>query len=70
MFLGFDDSKHWVDIYRSRMDGDSPPPQVRVCTRFKPLPDNGPTEVPGYPGYPVRFLVRLLAARIAMWLHI
>jgi hypothetical protein len=70
LFLGFDDSKHWVDIYRSRVEGEAPAPELRLCTRFKPLPDDGPTPIPGYPGYPLRFIARLLVARIAMWLHI
>src|SRR5580658_7036195 len=36
MFLGFDDAKHWVDLYRSRCEGDVLPVQMRICTRFKP----------------------------------
>jgi len=68
MFLGFDDRKHWVDIYRSRVDGAVPTPELGLCTRFKPIPAEGQTAVPGYPGYPFKFIARLLAARLAMWL--
>jgi hypothetical protein len=70
MYLGFDDSKHWVDVYRSRVQGVVPPLQMRMCTKFKAAPDDTPTEIPSYPGYPVALLARLLAARIAMWLHV
>lgn len=69
MYLGFDDSKHWVDVYHFRVQGPVPPLQLRVCTRFKPVPDENPTDIPAYPGYAFSFLARLLAARIAMWLH-
>jgi hypothetical protein len=69
MFLNFDDSKHWVDVYRARVRGDIPPLQMRVCTKFKAENGNIPSDVPGYPGYPIKFLAKLLAARIAMLLH-
>ena len=69
MYLGFDDSKHWVDIYHTRIQGPVPPVQLRICTRYKPLSAENPTDIPSYPGYPFKFIVRLLAARIAMWLY-
>jgi hypothetical protein len=34
MYLNFDDGKHWVDIYRPRIEGGLPPIQMRVCTKF------------------------------------
>jgi len=67
MLLNFDDGKHWVDVYRPRLRGACPPLQMRVCTKFKP---DGPPladDVPIYPGHSFKFLGRLLAARIAMW---
>jgi hypothetical protein len=69
MLLNFDDGKHWVDVYRVRFRGDVPPLQMRVCTRFKPEGGDVPSDVPGYSGYPLRFVARLLAARIAMLLR-
>jgi hypothetical protein len=69
MLLNFDDGKHWVDVYRARFQGDIPPLQMRVCTKFKPENGDVPNDVPGYSSYPLRFLARLLAARIAMLLH-
>jgi hypothetical protein len=69
MYLGFDDSKHWVDVYHSRVQGTVPPVQLRICTRYKPASNENPLDVPAYPGYPFKFIARLLGARIAMWLH-
>ena len=36
MVMRFDDAKHWVPIYRARFQGDLPPLQWRICTKFKP----------------------------------
>ena len=36
MVLNFDDAKHWVDVYRSRIRQNAPPVEMRICTRFKP----------------------------------
>jgi hypothetical protein len=69
MFLNFDDGKHWVDVYRSRSDGDVPSLQMCICTKFKPEKGDVRSDVPSYSGYPLRFLAKLLAARIAMLLH-
>jgi hypothetical protein len=67
MILNFDDAKHWVDLYRARVEGDAPPLQMRVCTRFSP--GDVPHDVPGYPSFPLGFLAKLLAAKIAMLLR-
>jgi hypothetical protein len=69
MFLNFDDAKHWVDVYRARFQGDIPPLQMRVCTKFKPKNGDVPNDVPAYPGYSPKFLAKLLVARIAMLFH-
>ena len=69
MFLNFDDGKHWVDVYRSRFKRDIPPLQMRICTKFKPQSGDGPSDVPRYSNYPLTFLAKLLAARLAMLLH-
>jgi hypothetical protein len=69
MYLGFEDSKHWVDVYHFRIQGTVPPVELRICTRYKPVSDEASMDVPSYPGYPFKFLARLLGARIAMWLY-
>jgi hypothetical protein len=68
MFLNFDDGKHWVDVYRSRFQGDIPPLQMRICTKFRPGNGDVPSDVPNYASYPPKFIAKLLAARIAMLL--
>jgi hypothetical protein len=68
MFLNFDKGPHWVSAYRSRFHGELPPLQLRVCTKFKPAGVEVPDDVPSYRGYPPALIVKLLAARVAMWL--
>jgi hypothetical protein len=68
LLLDFDDAKHWVDVYRSRVQGELPPLQMRVCTKFKPAHGEVPNDVPSYPRFSLRFLGKLLGARIAMLL--
>ncbi len=68
MMLNFDDFKHWVSVYRARFHGDAAPAQMRICTKFKPDTTALPSDIPSYPGYPFRFIARLLAARFAMML--
>lgn len=64
MLLGFDDGKHWVDIHRARFGADAPPVEMRVSTKF--ASGAVPDDVPRFAGYPARFAVKLLAARVAM----
>ena len=68
MVLNFDDSKHWVSMYRARFQGDAAPPQMRICTKSKPGRGALPRDIPSYPGYPFRFIAKLIAARFAMML--
>jgi hypothetical protein len=69
MFMNFDDSKHWVPVYRARFQGDVPPLQMRICTKFKPENSDVPSDVRGYSTFPFRFVAKLVTARIAMLLH-
>jgi hypothetical protein len=68
MFLNFDDSKHWVDVYRARLRGAAPPIQMRVCTKFRLATGEVPGDAPNYPMWSFRFLAKLLVARLAMQL--
>lgn len=65
MVLTFDDSKHWVDVYRQRLIGNMPPIQIEVCTKYRQSELINPT-VPAFSKYPFRLVVRLLAAKVAM----
>lgn len=69
MFMNFDDSKHWVPVYRASLQGDAPPLEMRVQTKFKPAGSDLPNDVPSYPAWPLKFMAKLVAARIAMLLR-
>ncbi len=66
MVMAFDDSKHWVPVYRSRFQGAPPPVDMRICTKFAPAAAAIPRDVPSYPGFSFRFIWKLLGARLAM----
>lgn len=66
MLLNFDDSKHWVDVYRARLRGDVPLPQMRICTKFAPATGDLPSDVPSYQGFSPKLIMKLMTARIAM----
>ncbi len=68
MLMKFDDARHWVSIYRGRFRGDVPPLQLRICTKFQPVASEHPSDVPSHSGFPLRFLAKLLASRLAMLL--
>jgi len=68
MFLNYEKG-HWFSVYRARFQGDVPPLQMRIHTKFKPENGDVPSDVPSYPTWPLKFLTKLLAARIAMLLR-
>jgi len=65
MYLGFDDSKHWVSMNRDRFAGDVPPVRMRICTGTMPSGALG-KDVPCYRSYPIRFIARLTLAGLLM----
>ncbi|RFU49580.1 GFA family protein [Paraburkholderia sp. DHOC27] len=69
MLISFDDAKHWVDLYRSRCNGDNWPVQMRICTKFKAAHHIIPAGVPQHPHYPLSLIMKLVRARFAMLLH-
>jgi hypothetical protein len=68
MLLRFDGGRNWwTDVYRARLVGDAPPPRMCVCTKFRRGESVGPArDLPSYPGYPARVIVKLLGARLGM----
>jgi hypothetical protein len=66
MYLGFEDSKHWVDVFRSRIIGEAPPITARMCTRYLPVGTKVPDDAPSTPGFYFPLVAKVLAARIAM----
>ncbi len=69
MFMNFDKGPYWVAAYRARFQGDLPPLQMRVCTKYKSPDTVLPNGVPSYPGYPLRLVAKLLASGAAMLLR-
>ena len=57
---------HWTPVYRDRIIGDAPPLEVRINTKFKPDALALPGDLPDAKGIPMRFVTRLIGARIAM----
>ena len=68
MFLDFQKG-HWFSAYRARFEGDVPPLQMRIQTKFKPKDRQIPNDVPSYPTYPIKFIAKLMSARVAMLLR-
>jgi hypothetical protein len=66
LYLGFDDAKHWVDVFTGRIEGAAPPVQMRLCTRFRPAGADLPDDAPGYPGFPFALISRFVRAKLAM----
>lgn len=65
MFLDFQKG-HWFSVYRARFAGDAPPVQMRVQTKSMPRTAGDPGDIPSHAGYPPKFMLKLLSARIAM----
>jgi hypothetical protein len=65
MLVDFDDAKHWVSVCRQRFGAAAAPLDMRICTHTR-TPGELPADLPSYPRYPLRFVGRLLAARVAM----
>lgn len=68
LFLDFQKG-HWLSVYQARFEGDVPPLQMRIQTKFKPEGCEIPNDVPSYPTYPLRFIAKVLLARVAMLLY-
>lgn len=65
MYVGFDDSKHWVSMNRNRFEGDAPGVRTRVCTGSMPAKAR-PTDLPCHRGYPLPMMAALLLSGLAM----
>lgn len=69
MFVRYERGPHWVAVYRARVVGDIPPLEMRVNTRLKPAGVELSGDVPSYATFPLRFVTKLVAAKIAMLLR-
>ena len=67
MFLEFTKA-HWLSLYRGRLGENAPPLQMRTMTRDRRDGVELPGDVPNYATHSGRFMLKLLAAWIAMGL--
>jgi hypothetical protein len=65
MFLEFAKG-HWLSVYRTALQGDLPPLEMRVHTKSKLAGRDLPNDVPSYPSYSLKFMAKLFTAWIAM----
>ena len=65
MFLDFTKG-HWLTVYRGRLPGDVPPVSLRMMTSERPSGAALPDDAANYPGHSAKFMLKLLAAWIAM----
>jgi hypothetical protein len=68
MFLDFTKG-HWLSMYRNRFPADAPPLKMRVMTRDRRDGVALADDLPNYGGYCGKFMLRLVAAWIAMGLR-
>ncbi|HKD47182.1 MAG TPA: hypothetical protein VKB67_05815 [Rhizomicrobium sp.] len=65
MFLDFTKG-HWLSIYAKRFPAGAPPLEMRIMTKERRRDVVLPNDLPNYEAYPGRFILKLIAARIAM----
>jgi hypothetical protein len=68
MFLDFTKG-HWLSMFRNRFPTGAPPLEMRVMTKERRVGVELADEVPNYPGRSGKFMVKLIAAWIAMGLR-
>jgi hypothetical protein len=66
LMVTFDSALHWVPVYLALLGDTAPLLEMRVNTRFIPEALPQPRDVPSYRSFPLRFVTKLLAPRIAM----
>ncbi|KQX34813.1 hypothetical protein ASD04_15595 [Devosia sp. Root436] len=66
MAVTFDDARHWVPLYRDRLEGAVPPVQWRICTKFAAPGVALPGDVPGHAMYPFSMMAGLALSAVAM----
>jgi hypothetical protein len=68
MFLDFTKG-HWLSIYRNRFSKDVPPLDMRVMTKERRVGVQLADDAPNYSGRSGKFMLKLIAAWIAMGLR-
>lgn len=57
---------HWLTIYRGRLPDNIPPAALRMMTAERPEGVILPDDIASYPGFPGKFMLKLLLAWMAM----
>ncbi|MEH2513173.1 hypothetical protein V1291_004527 [Nitrobacteraceae bacterium AZCC 1564] len=65
MFLDFTKG-HWLSMYRNRFPSDAPKPEMRLMTKERRAGVELANDVPNYSGPSGKFVLKLIAAWIAM----
>jgi hypothetical protein len=68
MFLDFTRG-HWLTVYRNRFPAGAPPVEMRLMTRERQAGVVLADDLPNYEGHSGKFMLRLVAAWIAMGLR-
>jgi hypothetical protein len=68
IFLDFSKG-HWLSMYRNRFPTGAPPIEMRVMTKDRRVGVELADDVPKCSGFSGKFMLKLLAARIAMGLR-
>jgi hypothetical protein len=65
MFLDFTKG-HWLSMFRNRFPTDTPPLEMRVMTKERRVGVELSDDLPNYNGHSGKFMLKLIAALIAM----
>ena len=65
MFLDFTPG-HWLTVFRDRLSGPAPEPQMRIMIKDRPEGVALPTDTPAYESQPPRMMFKLLASWVTM----
>lgn len=65
MFLDFTKG-HWLSVYRGRLPQAIPPATMRMMTAERPKGVILPDDIPNYPGFSGKIMLKLLGAWMAM----
>jgi hypothetical protein len=68
VFLDFTKG-HWLSMYRNRFPAGAPPLEMRIMTKERRAGVELADDVPNYEGHPGKFMLKLIAAWIAMGLR-
>ena len=69
MLMDLPNPMHWVPVYRARFQGEVPALEMRINAKFKATDIDVPSDVPSYSSFPLKFVAKLLAAKVAMVFH-